>query len=263
MSIVLAHYSLLNTVCKESHCIFSSQCLISQVSFSAKRSCSISKHLTFKLLSAEHSTDLSNQLILLLLIQILTICAFNWLIESAQSTVSSTSAIWQHQLAFSCSVFLTQFSLTQIFLLISLLSLCLIDLILTFEILIESTVTNSYSASCCAFVKRSSVCSVSHHVLFSCLRFQLSLLLQAVIQSYAAFLKRSFVCISEYLISCSISGKDLVFTLKFQYKSTNFSSICILQMIVNLANLINRNLIRSSIKFEQRHCLTCLSAHCL
>ena len=68
---------------------------------------------------------------------------------------------------------------------------------------------------------------------------------------------------SCYLILCSISEKDLVFTFKFQYRSTNFSNICILWMIVNFANLINRDLIRSFIKFKWRHCLTCLSAHCL
>ena len=116
-------------------------------------------------------------------------------------------AIQQHQLVLSCSVFLIQFSLTQIFSLISLLLFCLADLILVFEILIRSTVTNSYSVSCHAFVERFLVCSVSHHVLSLCLRFQSSLSLQAVIWSCAAFLKRFFVCISEYLILCSIFRK--------------------------------------------------------
>src|SRR5947207_1395919 len=96
-------------------------------------------------------------------------------------------AIQQHQLVLSCSVFLTQFSLTQIFSLISLLLFCSADLTLAFEILIRSTVTNSYSILCYAFVERFFICSVSHHVLSSCLRFQSSLLLQAVIQFYAAF----------------------------------------------------------------------------
>ena len=89
------------------------------MSFSAKRSCSISKHLTFKLLSAEHLTDLSNQLILLLLIQILTICAFNQLIESAQSIFSSMLAC-SLMLSFLDSIFfdsnfLTYFSVIFLF----------------------------------------------------------------------------------------------------------------------------------------------------
>src|SRR5207248_2253657 len=116
------------------------------------------------------------------------------------SIFSSMSAIQQHQLALSCSVFLTQFSLTQIFSLISLLFLCSVDLILIFEILIKSIVANSYSVSCHAFVKRFLICFVSHHILSLCLRFQSSLSLQAVIQSHAAFSKKSFVCTSEYLI---------------------------------------------------------------
>src|SRR5436309_3051816 len=96
---------------------------------------------------------------------------------SAQSIFSSMSAIQQCQLVLSCSVFLTQFSLTQIFLLIFLLFFCSADLILMFEILIRSIVTNNYSVLCHVFVERFFICSVFHHVLFSCLRFQSSLFL--------------------------------------------------------------------------------------
>ena len=111
---------------------------------------------------------------------------------SAQSIFSSTSTIQQYQLVLLCSVFLIQFSLTQIFLLIFLLLFCLTDLILVFEILIKSTIANSYSALCHAFLEKSSVCFISHHVLSSCLRFQPNLFLQAVIWSHAAFLRKIF-----------------------------------------------------------------------
>src|SRR5205809_854944 len=61
---------------------------------------------------------------------------------SAQSIFLSMPVIQQHQLAFSCSVFLTQFSLIQIFLLIFLLFFCLIDLFLTFDIFINSCIAS-------------------------------------------------------------------------------------------------------------------------
>src|SRR5436190_20437605 len=128
-----------------------------------------------------------------------------------------------------------------------LLFFCLTDLILMFEILIKSTITKNYSVLCHAFLEKFSVCSVSHHILSSCLRFQSSLFLQAVIQFYAAFSKKSFVCTHEYLISCSILEKDFLFALSnFQFRSTNFSSICIQCVRVNLTNLINKDLISSA-----------------
>ena len=102
------------------------------------------------------------------------------------------------QLALSCSIFLTQFSLTQIFSLIFLLLLCLTDLILIFEILIRFTVTNDYSVLYCVFVERFFICSVFHHVLSSCLRFQSSLLLQIVFNLVQYFQKKSFVCTFKF-----------------------------------------------------------------
>src|SRR5437762_3517988 len=108
---MLAHHSLLNTVCKESYCILSSQCSVSQLSF---------------------LFDLN---------------------------------------------FHAHFSLF----------LCLTDFILTFEILIKFTITNDYFILCCALLEKFFICSVLHCILFSCLRFQSSLLLQADIQSHAAF----------------------------------------------------------------------------
>src|SRR5438046_6145920 len=101
------------------------------------------------------------------------------------------------------------------FLLISLLLLCLARLTLMFEILIISTVTNDYSALCHAFFEKSSVCLVSHHILSLCLRFQPSLLLQEV--SCLLCCSSCFVSLFEvpaksistscYLISCSIPEK--------------------------------------------------------
>src|SRR5205085_2358884 len=77
-----------------------------------------------------------------------------------------------------------------------LLSLCLTDLILVFEILIKSTITNSYSALCCALLKKSFVCS-SFSLCFVFL-FEISV---------------KFSAMSCYLISCSILRKDLLFAL--------------------------------------------------
>src|SRR5947207_903853 len=73
-----------------------------------------------------------------------------------------------------------------------LLSLCLIDLILTFEILIKSTITNNYYVLCCALLEKSSVCSSFS----SCFVF----LFEISVKSFAT---------SHYSISCSILRKDL------------------------------------------------------
>ena len=52
---------------------------------------------------------------------------------------------------------------------------------------------------------------------------------------------------SCYSISCSISEKDLLFALSnFQFRSTNFSSICIQHMRVNLTNPIDQDSISSA-----------------
>ena len=51
---------------------------------------------------------------------------------------------------------------------------------------------------------------------------------------------------SCYSISCSILKKDFLFAFSnFQFRSTNFSNICIQCMRVNLANFISRNSISS------------------
>src|SRR5436190_4955608 len=111
-----------------------------------------------------------------------------------------------------------------------LLFLCLTDLILMFEILIKSTITNSYSALCHVLLEKSSVCfSFSSHFVSL---FEVS---------------AKFTSTSCYSISCSISEKDLLFAFSnFQFRSTNFSSICIQHMRVNLTNLISRDLISSA-----------------
>src|SRR5438034_3524448 len=93
----------------------------------------------------------------------------------AQSIFLSMSAIQQHQACFLMLSFLDSIFFDSNFHTHFLLSFCLTDLILMFEILIKSTITNSYSVLCCAFFEKFSVCSVSHHVLSLCLRFQPSL----------------------------------------------------------------------------------------
>ena len=95
-------------------------------------------------------------------------------------------------LSLLCSVFLIQFSLTQIFLLIFLLLFYLTDLILMFEILIKSIIRNNYFALCHAFLKKSFICLFfSSHFVFL---FEISVKLFAT---------------SHYSISCSIFKKDL------------------------------------------------------
>src|SRR5205085_11719745 len=94
-----------------------------------------------------------------------------------------------------------------------LLSFCLTDLILVFEILIKSTIANDYSALCCALLEKSFICSVSHCVLSPCLRFQPSLLLQAGIQSCAAFLEKIF-CLHPH-----ISNSGAKISLAFVYNA--------------------------------------------
>src|SRR5947207_9575777 len=135
-------------------------------------------------------------------------------------------AIQQHQLVLSCSVFLIQFSLTQIFSLISLLLFCLADLILVFEILIRSTVTNSYSVLCHALLK-----DFSFALIFStfCLLVEISVKLTAM---------------SYYLILYNIFRKDFLFVFS-NFKNANFSSVCIQHVKVNLTNLIDKDLISS------------------
>ena len=67
----------------------------------------------------------------------------------------------------------------------------LINLILVFEILIKSIITNDYSALCCVLLEKSSVCLFfSSHFVFL---FEISVKLSAM---------------SCYSISCSISRKD-------------------------------------------------------
>ena len=77
-----------------------------------------------------------------------------------------------------------------------LLSLCLTDLILMFEILIKFTITNSYSALCHALLEKSLICLFfSSHFVF---------LFEISVKSSAT---------SCYLISCSIFRKDFLFAL--------------------------------------------------
>ena len=107
------------------------------------------------------------------------------------------SVIQQHQLVFSCSVFLTQFFLTQIFTFIShYFFVWLISfLYLRFwsNLLLQMTIL-----LCVMFFLRSLLfASLFHHILSHCLRFQPSLLLQAVIQSHAAFLRKIFCLHSQ------------------------------------------------------------------
>ena len=121
-----------------------------------------------------------------------------------------------------------------------------------FEILIRSTATNSYPALCRVFVERSSVCPVSHHILSLCLRFQPSLSLQEVFclfccSSHFVFLFEisvKFTAMSCYSILCSILRKDLLFAIS-NFRSANFSSICIQHVRVNLVNFIDKDLISS------------------
>src|SRR5436190_23175891 len=54
------------------------------------------------------------------------------------------------------------------------------------------------------------------------------------------------IFMSCYSILCSISEKDLLFALSnFQFRSTNFSNVCIQHVRMNLTNLISRNMISS------------------
>src|SRR5204863_277428 len=73
-----------------------------------------------------------------------------------------------------------------------LLSLCLINLILMFEILIKSIITNDYSVLYHVFLEKSFIC-FSFSSCFVSL-FEISI---------------KFSATSHYLISCSISEKDL------------------------------------------------------
>ena len=147
----------------------------------------------------------------------------------AQSIFSSMSAIQQYQLVFLCSIFLTQFFLTWIFMLFF----------------------------CYLFVWLIS---------FLCLRFWSNLLSQTAILScvmlcwevsYLFCFSSCFVFLFEisvkltatscYSISCSIFRKDFLFAFSnFQFRSTNFFSVCIQHMRVNLANLISKDLISSA-----------------
>src|SRR5438034_11422024 len=85
----------------------------------------------------------------------------------AQSIFLSMSAIQQHQACFLMLSFLDSIFFDSNFHTHFLLSLCLIDLILTFEILIKSIITNSYSALCHALLEKSLIClSFSLHFVF-------------------------------------------------------------------------------------------------
>src|SRR5438034_9803706 len=95
----------------------------------------------------------------------------------AQSIFLSMSAIQQHQACFLMLSFLDSIFFDLNFHAHFLLSFCLTDLILMFEILIKFIITNSYSALCCALFEKSLICLSFHCVLSSCLRFQSSFLL--------------------------------------------------------------------------------------
>ena len=94
------------------------------------------------------------------------------------------------------------------------------------EILIKFTVTNNYS--------------VLNHAL---LRDFLFILILSIFCFLVEILIK-FIIINHYSISCNIFRKDFLFTFS-NFKSANFSSICIQHMKVNLMNLIDRNLISS------------------
>ena len=145
---------------------------------------------------------------------------------SAQSIFLSMSAIQQHQLTLLCSVFLTQFFLTQIFSFIFLLFFCSVSIILVFEILIRFTITNSYSVLCCAFVEKFSVCFVSHHICLLVWDFSQAFCYELLFNLVQHFQKRSLFALSNF-------------------RSTNFSSICIQCVRVSLTNLIDKDLISS------------------
>src|SRR5436190_18203144 len=73
-----------------------------------------------------------------------------------------------------------------------LLFFCLTDLILMFEILIKSTITNDYSALCCVLLEKSLIC----------LSFSLCFIFLFEISNKSSVM-------SCYLILCSISEKNL------------------------------------------------------
>ena len=123
---------------------------------------------------------------------------------SAQFIFLSMSAIQQYQLAFSCSVFLTQFFFDLNFHAHFLLFFCLTNLILTFEILIKFIITNSYFILYYAFLEKSLIC----FFFSSCFVFLFEISVK-------------FSAMNCYLISCSISRKD--FCLHFQISEVQIS----------------------------------------
>src|SRR5438034_7889082 len=110
----------------------------------------------------------------------------------AQSIFLSMSAIQQHQACFLMLSFLDSIFFDSNFHAHFLLSFCLTDLILVFEILIKSIIINDYSALYHIFFKKSLICFFfSLYVIFL---FEISV---------------KFSATSCYLISCSIFRKDL------------------------------------------------------
>ena len=108
-----------------------------------------------------------------------------------------------------------------------LLSLCSADLILMFEILIKSTITNDYSALCCAFLEKFSVC-LFFFIVFCLLVWDFS----------------QVFCYMSLFNLMQHSQKRSLFALS-NFRSANFSSICIQHVRMNLTNLIDKDLISS------------------
>ena len=164
---------------------------------------------------------------MIITVKLLSIWLINWinsvyncehidyLAMSAQSIILSMSIIWQHQLVFSCLIFINlnfsfiQFFLIQIFLLIFLLFFCLTNLILTFEIFDQIYYYKQLFCFVLYFFWKVSylLCFLSCFVSL----FEISVKLTAI---------------SCYLILCSILRKDLLFALS-NFRNANFSNVYI------------------------------------
>ena len=107
------------------------------------------------------------------------------------------------------------------------LSFCLTDLILMFEILIKSIITNSYSVLCHVFFEKSLIC-LSFFITFCFIvwDFSQAFCYKLLFNLVQHFWERSLFAFSNF-------------------RTANFSSVCIQYMKMNLANLIDKDLISS------------------